>query len=104
MTPMGYAMSLLVGWVQRCAAPLPDRALSNNMDEVADVRSANNVGRIVITVREREPVIFFDNDCSVAVHLRDVSHVTRTPGAANIGRVVRDGPTDGVLSTRKPIA
>jgi hypothetical protein len=61
------------------------------MDEVADVRSGDDSWRIAITVR-REPIVFFDNDCAVPVHLRDVCHVTQIPGSGNIGIVVGDGP------------
>jgi hypothetical protein len=65
-------------------------------------RHVSDAGRIVIGVRSG-PIVFFDHDCAVPVHLRDVSHMTRRPGEESIRLVGAMALTDGVWSTRKPM-
>src|SRR5215469_5397507 len=50
-----------------------------------------NAGRMVISVFNSK-IIFFENDGAVAVHLRNICHVTHRSGSGNAGVEVGDGP------------
>jgi len=77
-------MGLFPGWGAALCCTPPARALSNDMDEAGDGRSGDNPRRIGISMR-RGPIVVFDNDCTVAVHLRDVNYVTQIPAPETLG-------------------